>query len=113
LPDEVKKIVEKKEKVSEEAISTDEEINKVKSDKTEVNDRDGDSVTNFFDNCPDKYNTKQEDSNKNGIGDACESNGKFVEYSKILAVALLFVVTVILVSIIKLSFSLEKKKKRR
>ena len=34
-------------------------------------DRDGDGVYDCFDNCPDHYNPGQEDSNGDGIGDAC------------------------------------------
>jgi hypothetical protein len=35
-------------------------------------DTDGDGVMDIADNCPDVYNPGQEDSNGNGIGDACE-----------------------------------------
>ncbi len=36
-------------------------------------DNDGDGVPNVIDNCPDVANPLQEDSNNNGIGDACET----------------------------------------
>jgi len=35
-------------------------------------DRDGDMIPDFEDNCPDQFNPEQEDSNVNGVGDACE-----------------------------------------
>jgi len=35
-------------------------------------DRDGDGIPNIVDNCPAVANANQEDSNNNGIGDACE-----------------------------------------
>ncbi|HEU5432326.1 MAG TPA: thrombospondin type 3 repeat-containing protein, partial [Thermomicrobiales bacterium] len=34
-------------------------------------DRDGDYIPDFLDNCPDVQNPNQEDSNGDGIGDAC------------------------------------------
>lgn len=37
-----------------------------------VDDRDDDGVPDSLDNCPDLFNPGQEDSNHNGIGDACE-----------------------------------------
>lgn len=36
-------------------------------------DSDGDGITNLADNCPVVYNPGQEDSNNNGVGDACAS----------------------------------------
>ncbi len=35
-------------------------------------DSDGDGVLNNLDNCPDHYNPKQEDSDEDGKGDACD-----------------------------------------
>ena len=37
-----------------------------------VDDRDDDGVVDSLDNCPDLFNPGQEDSNHNGIGNACE-----------------------------------------
>ncbi len=37
-----------------------------------VDDRDNDGVSDSLDNCPDFFNPGQEDSNHNGIGNACE-----------------------------------------
>jgi hypothetical protein len=36
-------------------------------------DFDKDSSSNYYDNCPAIYNPDQTDSNRNGIGDACET----------------------------------------
>jgi hypothetical protein len=36
-------------------------------------DSDGDGVHDELDNCPSTYNPDQEDSNENGVGDACEA----------------------------------------
>jgi len=36
-------------------------------------DYDDDYIIAFFDNCPDVYNPSQEDTDANGIGDACET----------------------------------------
>lgn len=36
-------------------------------------DRDGDAVADVFDSCPDVRNPDQQDTNWNGMGDACES----------------------------------------
>lgn len=40
-----------------------------------LDDRDCDGIGDDVDNCPDTYNPGQEDTNNNGIGDACDSNG--------------------------------------
>ena len=37
-------------------------------------DSDGDGITNDNDNCPDTHNPDQEDSNGDGVGDACSSD---------------------------------------
>lgn len=37
-------------------------------------DRDKDSVPDFRDNCPDKYNPDQADLDHNGVGDVCQPN---------------------------------------
>ena len=37
-------------------------------------DRDGDSWANDEDNCPNVYNKNQEDTDRNGVGDACEAD---------------------------------------
>jgi len=37
-------------------------------------DRDKDSVPDFRDNCPDKYNPDQADLDHNGVGDICQAN---------------------------------------
>ena len=42
-------------------------------DVVNASDKDGDGIINAFDNCPFDYNPAQEDSNENGIGDACET----------------------------------------
>ncbi len=39
----------------------------------EIADQDGDGVSNITDNCPLDYNPNQEDSDGNGIGDACDT----------------------------------------
>lgn len=39
-------------------------------------DWDCDGVSNYNDNCKDIYDPDQKDSNKNGIGDACEKKKK-------------------------------------
>lgn len=39
-------------------------------------DTDKDGVCDYADNCEEVYNPKQEDRNKNGIGDACEPKRK-------------------------------------
>lgn len=39
-------------------------------------DRDKDGVCDYADNCEEVYNPKQQDRNKNGIGDACEPKRK-------------------------------------
>ena len=63
--------------VSEENLS----INlkdKTKSDNipcTTLDDRDCDGITDVLDNCPDNYNPNQEDTDGDGIGDACDSPG--------------------------------------
>ena len=41
--------------------------------KESFTDEDGDGIPDGLDNCPSAYNPDQVDSNKNGIGDACES----------------------------------------
>ena len=37
-----------------------------------ISDTDEDDICDENDNCPDDYNPNQEDSNNDGIGDACE-----------------------------------------
>jgi rhodanese-related sulfurtransferase len=37
-------------------------------------DSDGDGINDDLDNCPDKYNPNQEDSDQNGLGDTCDFN---------------------------------------
>lgn len=37
-----------------------------------IDDRDNDNISNSKDNCPDDYNPKQEDSDKDNIGDKCD-----------------------------------------
>lgn len=44
--------------------------------KTVINDRDKDGVQDKIDNCPTVANPKQQDSNGNGKGDACEPKSK-------------------------------------
>src|SRR3972149_6699925 len=39
-------------------------------------DTDGDGVPDLEDNCPDDFNPDQEDQDGDGIGDACDSDGK-------------------------------------
>jgi hypothetical protein len=39
----------------------------------EAADTDGDGFYDVIDNCPDAYNPGQDDSNGDGVGDACES----------------------------------------
>ena len=41
----------------------------------EAADRDGDTVPNWLDNCPDVANKAQTDDNDNGKGEACEVGG--------------------------------------
>ncbi|CAM1363537.1 Choice-of-anchor B domain-containing protein [Tenacibaculum sediminilitoris] len=41
-----------------------------------INDQDNDGIVDSKDNCPTKANPNQEDSNNNGVGDACESINK-------------------------------------
>jgi rhodanese-related sulfurtransferase len=40
-------------------------------------DTDGDGVNDDLDNCPEVSNPDQQDTDKNGIGDACENNNTF------------------------------------
>ena len=37
-------------------------------------DSDGDGINDDLDNCPNKYNPNQEDSDQNGLGDTCDSD---------------------------------------
>lgn len=47
-------------------------------DPTEYLDTDGDLIGDGSDNCPLIPNTNQQDSNNNGIGDACEADDSFM-----------------------------------
>ena len=47
--------------------------NKTECEVANYDDKDSDGVFNAFDNCPFDKNPNQEDSNGNGIGDACET----------------------------------------
>ena len=37
-------------------------------------DKDRDGISDYRDNCPDKYNPHQDDSDKDGIGDVCDED---------------------------------------
>lgn len=50
---------------------TDDVITQPKEEPT-IQDKDGDTIPDDKDNCPNIANTDQKDENKNGIGDACE-----------------------------------------
>ena len=50
-----------------------------------IEDDDNDGVVNAMDNCIDKYNKDQTDSDKDGIGNVCDSNDeRFFEENKYL-----------------------------
>ena len=42
------------------------------SDPKYLTDRDGDSIADDYDNCPDVINEDQKDTDGDGLGDACE-----------------------------------------
>jgi len=72
---------------------------------TKVNDKDSDGISNIFDNCPNTYNPSQYDKDLNGIGDACDKNKNHSNYVQILVGILIFVCLIIILSMIKLTFS--------
>jgi cysteine-rich repeat protein len=41
---------------------------------TQVNDTDGDDIYDIFDNCPSTFNPDQNDSDSDGLGDACDND---------------------------------------
>jgi hypothetical protein len=41
--------------------------------ETNPNDTDGDGISNGMDNCPDVANADQSDSDRDGVGDACDT----------------------------------------
>jgi len=96
-------------KKEEESKEMDKIIKDLTLGQTQVNDRDADSVSNLFDNCPDKYNPSQLDSDQDGIGDVCDVLKEKEDYSKILITILIVICLFIIFSVGKLSYnSLDK-----
>jgi len=71
-----------------------------------IEDNDNDGISNSEDNCPDTYNPSQEDSNNDGIGDACETPSPYdppdndEDFLSIPGFTFLFVLTSLFIAVI-------------